>query len=356
MKAEFKKRTSIFTKLFAVLLIAGGLISAIIGAGLMGRWHADAVRRSGAIVAVIADNDAARAKSLAQIFGARSTTRFEEVFSRDRADVVHVCTPPELRVDIIGAAIMAGLHVLAEKPLAPNAATTAELYALASSKQLLLCPVHQLLFQAGTLRMLEDRETIGAIRQLSAVICSAGADGADDRMHDSLALDIMPHPLSLAWRTLPDGLAGASWNASRAAAGEIHAHATVAGVVVSILVSTHGRPTRNTLRLTGDLGTWHADLFHGFAFREQGSVSRLQKLGRPFAVATHTLASASENAIRRTLRTEPAFPGLRELVQRFYSAVSSGIAPPIGAEEAIGVAAARDTIIARLRQNGTGRS
>jgi predicted dehydrogenase len=326
--------------------------AAIVGAGLMGRWHADAVRRSGAIVTVIADNDAARATDLAQRFGAKSTTRFEEIFARDRADVVHVCTPADVRVEMISSALASGLHVLAEKPLAPSAATTAELYALASSKKLILCPVHQLLFQSGTLRILNDPEAIGTIRQLAVVICSAGADGADDRTHDRLALDILPHPLSLAWKALPGGLSAATWNASRAAAGEIHAHATVASVVLSILVSTHGRPTRNTLRLTGDLGTWHADLFHGFAFREQGSVSRLRKLGRPFAVASQTLASASQNAIRRALRTEPAFPGLRELVQRFYSAVSSGSAPPVSAEEAIGVAAARDTIIARLGNDG----
>jgi len=332
------------------------LRAAIVGAGLMGRWHANAVRRIGGIVTVIADNDAARARALAQRFGAKSTTRIEDVFSRDRADVVHVCTPADARAEIVSAALMSGLHVLAEKPLAKSAATTAELYALASSKQVLLCPMHQLLFQSGTLKMLKDREAIGAIRQLEAVICSAGADGADDHTHDRLALDMLPHPLSLAWRMLPGGLAGASWNASRATAGEIHAHATVAGVIVSILISTHGRPTRNTLRLTGDVGTWHADLFHGFAFREQGSVSRLRKLGRPFAVASHTLASASDNVIRRALRVEVAFPGLRELVRLFYSAVSAGTAPPVSAAEAIGVAAARDTIITRIWHDGAGLS
>src|SRR6266550_881070 len=160
------------------------LRAAIVGAGLMGRWHADAVRRTGATITVIADSDAARGRALAQRFGAKSTTRFEEVFSQDRADVVHVCTNPDVRVEIIGPALMAGLHVLAEKPLASNAASTAELYALASSKRVLLCPVHQLVFQAGTLKMVDDREAIGTIRQLAAVVCSAGADGADDPTRD----------------------------------------------------------------------------------------------------------------------------------------------------------------------------
>jgi predicted dehydrogenase len=328
------------------------LRAAIVGAGLMGRWHADAARRSGARITLVSDADSARAESLARKFGARSTTHLADALSLDAADVVHVCVPGEEHEGVVRSALAAKLHVLVEKPLAPTAVATAELYSLASSNEVQLCPVHQFLFQTGIMHLLEWRESIGPLRQLAAVICSAGADGADDRTHDGLAFDILPHPLSLASGTLPRGLAGARWHASRSSAGEIQAVCAVDGIAIAILISTHGRPTRNSFRVTGDRGTLHADLFHGFAFQEGGVVSRFSKLARPFAVAGSTFVSAAENAAKRAIRQESAFPGLRELVHRFYASVRFGDAPPVGIADALDVAAARDTIIAGLRANG----
>ncbi len=329
------------------------LRAAIVGAGLMGQWHADAARRAGATITLIADSSLERAQSLAAKFGAKPTTRPGDAFSRDTADLVHICTPPDDHEELVRAAVASGLHVIAEKPLAATAATTAELYALAASWNVLLCPVHQFLFQSGMMRMLENRQSAGTIRQITSVICSAGADAKDDVFRDRLAIDILPHPLSLVSKMLPRGLSSARWHTTRSAPGEIQAVAAVDGAAIAILISTHGRPTRNSLRVTGDRATWHADLFHGFAFRDEGSVSRLSKFARPFAMAGRTLAAATDNAARRAMNAESAFPGLRELVARFYSAVRSGGTPPITVSDALDVAAARDTIIASLRVDGT---
>ncbi len=328
------------------------LRAAIIGAGLMGRWHAEAARRAGAKITTVADNDPRRSASLARQFGARAISRLEDALSPDAADVVHVCTPSETHADLIRKALSARLHVLTEKPLTSNAGLTAELLALAESAKVLLCPVHQMLFQSGVTRMLEKREEIGPICQLAAVICSAGADGSDDRVRDRLAFDILPHPLSLAARIIPSGITGARWRASRPAAGEVQVIGSVGAVGIAILISTHGRPTRNTLRVTGEGGSWHSDLFHGFGFQEVGSLSRLSKLARPFSVAGSTVAAASDNLFRRALRTEPAFPGLRELVRQFYDAVRAGGQSPVAPPEALEVAAARDTIVTALRLDG----
>jgi len=325
---------------------------AIVGAGLMGRWHADAARRANASITLIADSSIDRAASLAGKYGATPTTQLTDVFVEGSADVVHVCAPPADHEQLVRAAIESGIHALVEKPLAATAAITAELYALAASKGVMLCPVHQFLFQSGVMHLLENRQTIGPIRQLTSVICSAGAESGGDADRDRLAFDILPHPLSLAAAALPRGLSGARWHTTRSAPGEIQAIASVDGAALAILISTHGRPTRNSFRVTGDTGTWHADLFHGFAFSEKGSVSRLSKLARPFAMAGRTFAAATDNAARRAINAEQAFPGLREIVSRFYSAVRSQGTPPITVSDTLDVAAARDTIIASLRVDG----
>ena len=326
--------------------------AAIIGAGLMGRWHADAVKRAGGSVAIVADADPDRAAALAEEFDAPSTVRIGDALSRQLADVAHVTTPPEEHVYAVRAALESGLHVLAEKPLAPSAAITAELYSIASGKSLLLCPVHQSLFQSGVMTLLRDAQRLGRVRQLAVVICTAGANGGDDAARDRLVCDVLPHPLSLAARIVPGGIAGTRWQAARAAAGEVQVSGSRDGVSISLLVSTRGRPTRNNLDVTGEVGSMHADLFHGFAFVEQRALSRVGKIVRPFGVAAGTLTAATANLARRAARREQAFPGLRELVSRFYDAVSSGGAPPISMAETLDVAAERDTIIRALRLEG----
>jgi predicted dehydrogenase len=326
--------------------------AAIIGAGVMGRWHADAVARIGGRVTIVADPDGDRASALADEHGASSTIRISEALSTVVADVAHVCTPADEHVYAVRASLESGLHVLAEKPLAPSAAITAELYALAAIKNLLLCPTHQTLFQDGVRRLIRGSEGIGRIRHISVEMCSAGANGGNAAARDQLVADVLSHPLSLGARLIPGGIAGTQWQATRACAGEVAIIGTRDGLTFSIVVSTRGRPTRNTLSVVGEAATFHADLFHGFAFAESRPPSRLGKIVRPFGNAIGTLRAASGNLARRAARREQAFPGLRELIRLFYEGVRSHGAPPISVAEALDVAAARDTIMTALRIEG----
>ncbi|HVF40237.1 MAG TPA: Gfo/Idh/MocA family oxidoreductase [Gemmatimonadaceae bacterium] len=329
------------------------LRTAIVGAGLMGRWHAASVRKIGGNVEVIADPDVDRAAALAKDHsGARVAASLPEAIADHRIDVVHVCTPPDGRESIIASAIHQHKHVLAEKPLASGAVRTAELYSLAAGCGVLLCPVHQFLFQPGTLRADAMRAEIGTIRQLSLVIATAGASNGDETAQDRLVFDILPHPLSLAERLLSGGVVSARWEARRSSAGECTIIGAAGEVSITISVSTHSRPTRNTLHLSGDSGSVHADLFHGYSVVERGSVSRAQKAARPFIVAGTSLLAASANLATRVVRAESAFPGLRELIERFYVAAARGGDPPISPREAIAVAASRDNIVRLLRLDG----
>jgi hypothetical protein len=114
-------------------------------------------------------------------------------------------------------------------------------------------------------------------------------------------------------------------------------------------ISAHGRPTENVLRVVADAGSVEVNLFHGFAVRRSPTVSRSAKIAQPFRNAGLELVSASGNLVRRAIRREPAYPGLRELVRQFYASVSTGSQNPILANETIDVARARDVITARMR-------
>jgi predicted dehydrogenase len=319
--------------------------AAVVGAGLMGQWHAHAIRRAGSRVVAIVDADVQRAEQLAARCPERPAIVSDvgEALSRHAVDVVHVCTPVESHEAVAGAAIAAGVHALVEKPLAPDQATVERLHARAAEQGVLLCPVHQFLFQPGVLQAAHWLSSLGAIRHFEMVACSAGADQGGDP--EQVARDILPHGLALARRLLGAQWLDAGWHTAPGEAGEIRATTSCGPTSVSITVSMHARPTENSLILRADEGTIHANLYHGFATLERGSPSRLDKVGRPFAGAALVIGAAMSNLARRAVRRESAYPGLRELVERFHRATTGMDEPPITAAESIDVARARDRLL-----------
>jgi predicted dehydrogenase len=322
------------------------LRAAVVGAGLMGRWHAHAIRRVGGQVVAIIDSDLERAGALAARLPGRPvvTPDLARAIAEHGIDVVHVCAPLSAHEAIARQSIDGGAHLLVEKPLAPDAVATARLHARAVDRGVLLCPVHQFLFQRGILHAERTLVGLGSIRQIDIVACSAGADGRDDEEREQVALDILPHGLALARRLLAGSMTEAEWHVGQGPPGEIRATADVAGASVVLSVSMRARPTENSLTLRCDGGTVRANLFHGYATIERGTPSRLDKMGRPFVSSTHALTAAIGNLAARAVRREPAYPGLRELVRRFHLACAARGPSPISVEESLDVAQVRDRI------------
>lgn len=324
------------------------LRAAVVGAGLMGRWHAHAIGRIGGRVVAVIDPDAARAGALAARLSGRplATHDLERAIHDQEIQVVHVCAPLPTHDAITRQAIDHGVHALVEKPLASDAAGTARLHARATERGVLLCPVHQFLFQEGILRATAALGGLGTIRHIEVVACSAGADGRGDDEGEQVALDILPHGLALARRFLGVPLADARWEVGQGPPGELRAAADIGGASVVFMVSMRSRPTENSLTLRCDRGTVRANLFHGYATIERGAPSRLDKLGRPFASASQGFGAAAGNLIGRAVRREAAYPGLRELVRRFHLACAKLGPSPISVDESIDVARTRDSIAA----------
>jgi len=292
------------------------------------------------VVAVV-DADRRRAEALAaRLSGSQALDEADEVFSQ--VEAVHICTPSATHVRYITRAIEAGRHVLVEKPLAPDATRAAALLDLAARRNVCLCPVHQFLFQDGVRDALARLPAMGPLRHVSFTICSAGG-GTSALERDRVALEILPHPLSLIARLMP-GADAIEWSTRRPSAGEIRALAQVGEVTISLLISMNGRPTVNRVELIGANGTTSVDLFHGFAVTHGGRVSRLRKAARPFTAAGATAMTAAGNLARRAWRREPAYPGLRRLVLLFYGAVRGNGNCPIPPDETLTVAREGDRL------------
>jgi len=93
-----------------------------VGAGYFSQFHYDAWTRIPEVdLVALADRDAARAAACAARYGiAQSFTDCIHMFDEIRPDFVDVITPPPAHREICQAAAERGIHVICQKPLAPD--------------------------------------------------------------------------------------------------------------------------------------------------------------------------------------------------------------------------------------------
>ena len=110
----------------------------VAGLGFIGPAHIEALRRiPGIEVVAISENNEELAKTKAEQLGIpKYFGSFSELLNKD-IDCVHICTPNFLHFEMAKAALLAGKHVVCEKPLATTIAEGEELLALANEKGLI---------------------------------------------------------------------------------------------------------------------------------------------------------------------------------------------------------------------------
>ncbi|WP_436500037.1 Gfo/Idh/MocA family protein [Actinokineospora sp. HUAS TT18] len=97
------------------------LRSAVVGAGFMGRVHAEAARRAGVrVVAALGGSPGGAERAALAVGAERGYPTLEALLSDADIDVLHVCTPNADHAGVARAALEAGLHVVCEKPLATS--------------------------------------------------------------------------------------------------------------------------------------------------------------------------------------------------------------------------------------------
>ena len=91
---------------------------AIVGAGTIGQFHANAIGAiPDAVVPAVYDVNPRAARELANSCGADCADTLEELLARQDVQVVSVCTPSGAHAEAAVAAAQAGKHLIVEKPL-----------------------------------------------------------------------------------------------------------------------------------------------------------------------------------------------------------------------------------------------
>jgi predicted dehydrogenase len=115
----------------------GKIRVAVIGVGHLGRFHAQkyAALPQCTLRAVV-DRDAKRAQTVGQELGVPGVERYEDVLGE--VDAVSIAVQTPMHHEVAKACLMAGKHVLVEKPLAATVVEAQELVTLAGRRQVLL--------------------------------------------------------------------------------------------------------------------------------------------------------------------------------------------------------------------------
>lgn len=165
--------------------------AAVIGAGHMGRYHAQKLAAlKGVNVVGVVDADAQRAAELVAKVGGKPFTDYRELFGKAHAAIIAV--PTDRHHAVARDCLEHGLHLLIEKPIATTLAEADELIALAEKKKLVLQTGHveryNKAFCALSKRMdrpvFVEAERLAAFKQRGAEV--------------DVVLDLMIHDLDLA--------------------------------------------------------------------------------------------------------------------------------------------------------------
>ena len=149
------------------------LKAGVIGVGLVGAPHIEAIKRTGlADVVTVAASSPESARRAAERHGVRRAVEdWHAIVEDPEIDVVHNCTPNHIHAEVGTAALAAGKHLVTEKPLADtlghaDALVTA---AAASSSVTALCHNYREFAMVAQARELIADGTIGDVFQVHGV-------------------------------------------------------------------------------------------------------------------------------------------------------------------------------------------
>jgi predicted dehydrogenase len=134
------------------------------------------------------------AKFSARYPGVRTVADFQAVLDDPTVDAVSIATPPATHYTLARQALLAGKHVLVEKPLATTAADAEALAELAEERGLVLMPGHTFLYSPAVnkVRALIDSGELGEIYFVTSSRMNLGI-----YQPDGVVNDLAPHDLSI---------------------------------------------------------------------------------------------------------------------------------------------------------------
>ena len=307
----------------------------LIGCGRIARVHLRHLKALPNVrIAGVCDVDPERARAFAAEAGAEECVSVPADLLGLGLDAVHVLTPPTSHADTAVAALERGTHVLVEKPMATSAAAAARMQAAATAARRLLCVDHNRLFDPVIVRARQMLES-GALGTLLSAEAYQGVnvqEGGPAAAPLAMWLNLAPHPLYLLRAFIGDVHESQAYAGQL---GEIRAVLRGARALGFLCFSPGASPYLNALSLHGTKATLHIDLntmtlVHR---RMRRLPSMLAKAALNVDVGMQLFASTARTTLQVATGRMGTYPGIGEVIRRFYDAIASGGPAPVSAED-----------------------
>ena len=177
----------------------------IIGAGLMGEWHAVRWRQLPVDIAGFYDAAPDKAAGLANQFGATAFGSLQDLIRL--CDIAQICTPSVYHLEAVEVAAAHGKHIFCEKPLARHTQEGQRIIALAEAagSRLYVGQTLRFFHQYRRAKIAIDAGEIGAPRLLRAIRAAGHAAKlgnrhwfADVAMTGGVAYEVSLHDIDFA--------------------------------------------------------------------------------------------------------------------------------------------------------------
>ncbi len=164
---------------------------AVVGSGLIGPVHIEALRRLGRDVVGILGSTPEKSKAAAaRLQISRAYDHFDDLLADSDVEVVHIASPNRFHRDQCKQALAAQKHVICEKPLAMTTQETAELIKLSQAANTVTAVCYNIRFYP---LCLEARERV-----------AAGELGDVHHVVGSYVQDWLLHDTDFNWRVLAE--------------------------------------------------------------------------------------------------------------------------------------------------------
>jgi len=338
----------------------------IIGCGQMAQVHISYVlKNTSAKIISICDVEETKTRETAARFGIEKCyTNPATMFAQCPLDVVHVVTPPASHAPLAIQAMEAGCHVLVEKPMALSVEEADQMILVARHTGRKLSVDHNHLFDPVVLqakRYLSE----GLLGRLTGLDFFQGFGLRLDQMtgctpqerwFSSLPYgaiqDLVPHSLAflLDFVRVPRTFHVTTKATGIACPGpfdEMRILAEGDQVLGACTISLSTQPLMERLTLYGSEMTLEANL-NSMTLIKKRKERRLPKPIRrtlpDLEQSLQLLSSIVVNTSKYLLGKIAAYPGVGELVRRFYRSIESGGEPPVTVEQAREVVRLMDVV------------
>lgn len=295
----------------------GTIRAAVIGAGYLGRFHAQKwASLAGCELIAVADPVAAAREAVAKELGVAAVADWRELLTR--VDAVSIVTPTPLHHSIARACLEAGVHVLVEKPITTTVAEAEDLIRVAEA--------HRRVLQVGHLERFNEvvkaiEGVIGAPRFVeSARLAPFKQRGTDV----SVVLDLMIHDIDLIQSIVRSPIESIDAIGSRVFSDDLDiANARIrfaSGCVANVTASRVSLKAERKMRIFEDEAYLSIDL-------QQKILTVIRKGAQPAA------GDLPQVAIDE--RTYEQGDALKAEIEAFVESIRTGTPPMVGGAEGL---------------------